>query len=128
METKSLSVLICGSDEAALQQLAQQLARPGLELEITTRLIDHLCFSQREWDFLLIDLDSLNSLMRSLLPAVCRHRKFAHLPLIGFSSQPTAPNPSLNLGYGLRLDACLSELPPGEDLLVRCARSHQSAP
>jgi hypothetical protein len=124
MEGRSLSVLICGSDDAALQRLAQQLARPGLELEITTRLIDHLCFSQREWDFLLIDLDSLTSLIRSLLPAVCRHRKFAHLPLIGFTSQPTTPSLALNLGYGLRLDACLSELPSGEDLLVHCARSH----
>ena len=127
METRSVSVLICGSDEVALQRLAQQLAWPGLELEITTRLVDHLCFSQREWDFLLIDLDSLNSLIRSLLPAVCRHRKFARLPLIGFSSQSTVPSPSLNLGYGLRLDACLSELPSGEDLLVHCARSQQSA-
>ncbi|MCB0176125.1 MAG: hypothetical protein KDJ97_36845 [Anaerolineae bacterium] len=130
METRSLNGLICGSDEAVLQRLVQQLDQHGLELEITTRLIDHLCFTQREWDFLLIDLDNLNSFIRSLLPAVCRHHKFSRLPVIGFSSQPTASSPSLNLGYGLRLDACLteSELPPGGHLLVQCARSPQSAP
>lgn len=114
---KPLTVLICGGDAPALQRIAKILSDEGVTVETSTQLVDNLCFSQKNWDFLLIDLDGLTSFLRSLLPAVCR--KFPNLPVIGISARSAADISSTALGYGLRLDEYLFEVPRPEDLIVR---------
>ena len=68
---KSLRILLCGGDGPALKKKARVLAEEGMTVEISTQVIDILCFSKQEWDFLMIDLDGLSSFLRSLLPADC---------------------------------------------------------
>lgn len=111
----SLNILICGGDYLALQRIARTLAGDGIRLATSSRLIDDLCFSNLEWDFLLVDLDGLSSFLRSLLPAVSRN--FPNLPIIGISSR-TDTDP-LSLAYGLDLDDCLFGVPHPEELIVR---------
>jgi DNA-binding response OmpR family regulator len=86
-------------------------------VKISTDLIDNLCFSQQEWDFLLIDLDGLNSFLRSVLPAVSRN--FPNLPIIGLSTKTSEDIDPLQVGYGLELDDYLFEPPRPEELIVR---------
>jgi len=114
---KSLTILICGSDTLSLQKKAQTLTEDGVKVEISTRLVDSPCFLRQEYDFLLIDLDGLDSFLRSLLPAVSR--KFPHVPIIGVSTRFGAGIAPMNLGYGLTLDDYLFEPPRTENLIVR---------
>ena len=62
-----------------------------------------------------MDLDGLNSFLRSLLPGLCR--SFPNLPIIGISTRSTAGD-LLGLNSDLELDACLDKLPRPEDLIV----------
>lgn len=110
-----LKILICGGDVPTLQRMAQKLADEGVKVATSTSVIDSLCFSGQEWDFLLIDLDGLTSFLRSLLPAISR--KFPALSIIGLSSRAQIDLPGL--GYGLELDDFLSEIPRPEELIVR---------
>ena len=57
METRTLNILICGGNEAAMQKMAQMLDDEGVNVQTSNRPIDHLCFSQQKWDLLVIDLD-----------------------------------------------------------------------
>ena len=114
---KPLSILLCGGDGPALKKKAGMLAEEGMIVEISTQLIDNLCFSQQEWDFLLIDLDGLSSFLRSLLPAVSRN--FPNLPIVGLSTNAVGEINLTQLGYGLELDDCFFESPKPEDLIVR---------
>ena len=114
---KSLSILLCGGDAPALQQKAKMLADEGITVQTSTNLIENLCFSREQWDFLLIDLDGLSSFLRSVLPAVSRN--FPNLPMIGLSTKTDEDINPLQLGYGLELDDYLFESPRPEDLIVR---------
>jgi len=114
---KSLSILLCGGDTPALQRKAKMLAAEGITVKVSTDLINNLCFSQEDWDFLLIDLDGLNSFLRSVLPVVSRN--FPNLPMIGLSTKTDENINPLQLGYGLELDDYLFETPRPEDLIVR---------
>jgi hypothetical protein len=114
---KHLSILLCGGDVPALKKKAKMLADEGVKVETSTQLIDNLCFSHQEWDFLLIDLDGLSSFLRSLLPAVSRN--FPNLPMIGLSTKSGGDISSLQLGYGLELDDYFFEVLHPEDLIVR---------
>jgi hypothetical protein len=44
-----------------MQNLAQNLRGEEVKVQVSTHPIDNLCFSGQAWDFLLIDLDRLNS-------------------------------------------------------------------
>jgi hypothetical protein len=114
---KSLTILLCGGDAPALQRKAEMLAADGITVKISTDLINNLCFSQEEWDLLLVDLDGLNSFLRSVLPAVSRN--FPNLPMVGLSTKTGENINPLQLGYGLELDDYLFEAPKPEDLIVR---------
>ena len=114
---KPLRILICGGDVRSLQRTAQALADEGAKIAISTNLIDNLCFSDQEWDFLLIDLDGLTSFLRSLLPTICR--RFPNLPIIGVSTRPVSDIIPANLGYGVELDDYIFGSIRLEDLIVR---------
>ena len=114
---KPLSILLCGGDVPALQKKAKMLADEGVQVETSTQLIDNLCFSHHEWDFLLVDLDGLSSFLRSLLPAVSRN--FPLLPMIGLSTKAAEEISLMQFGYGLELDDYFFEALRPEDLIVR---------
>ena len=116
METRTLSILICGGNEATMQRMARTLNDEGVNVQTSNRPIDHLCFSRQKWDLLVIDLDGLNSFLRSLLPAVIRN--FPNLPKIGISSNAATDNAAQARGYNLELDAYLSEMPQTEELIA----------
>ncbi len=110
-----LKILVCGGDLLALQRIAQSLLADGVKVKTTTRVIDYLCFSQQEWDILLIDLDGMTSFLKSLLPAI--RRRFTQLYMIGVSCRPF---PEVDLAcYGLKLDDYLCSPLSPEDLIVR---------
>ena len=114
---KSLRILLCGGDGPALKKKASVLVEEGMTVEISTQLIDVLCFSKQEWDFLIVDLDGLSSFLRSLLPAVSRN--FPNLPIVGLSTNATEEINLMQLGFGFELDDCLFGVPRVEDLIVR---------
>jgi len=114
---RPLQILLCGGDVPALKRVAQALTDDGVIVEMSTQLIDDLCFSRQNWDFLLIDLDGMTSFLRSLLPVICR--KFPTLSIVGYSSQAGSELNSAQIGYGLELDDYLPHSPRAEDLIVR---------
>jgi hypothetical protein len=109
--------MVCGGDALALQKIAQRLTDEGVKVQTTTQLVECLQASQHDWDFLLIDLDGLNSFLRSLLSSLCR--RFPNLPIIGISTKPVSPMNVTGVDDELGLDHCLSEIPRPEDLIVR---------
>jgi DNA-binding NarL/FixJ family response regulator len=62
--------------------MAWSLRAVGLDVEISTKVIDYLCEPQLQWDVLLVDLDSTSSFLRGLLPAV--RRLFPQLSMVGW--------------------------------------------
>ena len=113
-----LRVLVCGGDHLALQQVAQSLGDDGLEVEVSTRVVDQLCRPNKKWDLLLVDLDGLTSFLRGLLPAV--RLQFPELSIFGVSKGST---PDIGfLAYDLELDGYMLTLPKPEDLIVRLPR------
>lgn len=114
---RTLNILICGGDDPALKRMAKAFTDEGVTVATSTQVIDSLCFSHKEWDFLLVDLDGLSSFLRSLLPAVCR--KFPNLPMVGISTKSAGDINTMGLGYGLELDDYLFDVPRIEDLVVR---------
>lgn len=113
---RNLNVLICGADEPAMQKMAASLAEDGVTATISTHPLDALDSNTRKWDFLIIDLDGLNSFLRSLIPAIC-HR-FPNLPVIGVSTR----SKDITFGNGLKLHAYLNRTPRIEDLIVIAPR------
>ena len=112
---RPLNVLICGSDKPVLRRMAQVLSDEGINVETSSHPIDHLSYNQTGWDFLLIDLDGLNSFLRSMLPGIAK--MFPHISMVGISTK-TSANEILNSNMGLKLDACLNRVPSVEDLIV----------
>lgn len=110
-----LNILVVSSDELTLQQIARRLADEGVRVQTSHRLLDAIATGQ-EWDFLLVDLDGLNSFLRGLLPAVCG--AFPNLPLIGISRSREIDVSCLERDYGLSLDGYVFEVPRPEDLIV----------
>jgi hypothetical protein len=110
-----LNILIIGSDQLALQQIAQVMADEGVRVFTSNRLIDALS-AEQEWDFLLVDLDGLNSFLRGLLPVVSGD--FPNLPLIGISRRKNLDAQKFEADFGLSLDAYVLEAPRPEDLIV----------
>lgn len=115
---RNLNVLICGADESAMQQIAASLAEDGVTIEISNHPIDALDSNARKWDFLLIDLDGLNSFLLSLIPAICH--KFPNLPVIGISTKSNTDE--ISLGGRFKLDAYFHKAPRVEDLIVLAPR------
>lgn len=113
---RKLNVLICGADELALQQIAEPLTEDGVAVTTSNHPLDALDSDTRKWDFLIIDLDGLNSFLRSLIPAICH--KFPNLPVIGVSDSAK----EITLGNGLKLHAYLNRTPRIEDLIVVAPR------
>ena len=112
---RTLSILICGSDTPAMNRMAEALSDEGVEVATSARPADCLNSNENEWDFLLVDLDGLDSFLRSLLPAITHH--FPHLPVVGVSTKSSSTGDP-NLNHGLKLDAFLDRLPRAEDLIV----------
>jgi hypothetical protein len=113
---RTLNILIVGSDEPILRQMAKKLTDEGVKVYTSHRLVDIFAMSGQKWDFLLIDLDGLNSFMRSLLPAIPEN--FPNMPLIGILRKPVADASRLEAEYGPLLDAYTFETPRPEDLIV----------
>ena len=112
---KRLRVLVCGGDSVALDQVAQRLCDDGVEVGVSTRIVDQLCSPNRKWDLLLVDLDGLTSFLRGLLPAI--RLQFPEISMLGISKS-SAPDISY-LAYDLEMDGYLLTLPKPEDLIVR---------
>ncbi|MCB0195065.1 MAG: hypothetical protein KDJ65_24170 [Anaerolineae bacterium] len=113
---RALNILLCGSDPIALQKMARKFKADGLNVRIVDPVRDGLAFSEKFWDFLLIDLDGLNSFMRSLLPAVVK--EFPNLPIIGISRRSGATVERLINEVGVELDGYAFDVPGPEDLIV----------
>jgi hypothetical protein len=112
---KFLRVLVCGGDRVKLQKVVQTLSDEGVTVATSTRIIDKICRPDQEWDLLIIDLDSLTSFMRGLLPAI--RRQFPGISFLGISDGST---PDIGfLSYDLELDSYMFGLPKPEDLIVR---------
>jgi len=111
---RKLNVLICGADEPAMQQIASSLAEDGVAVKISNHPIDALDSNTQKWDFLIIDLDGLNSFLRSLIPAICH--KFPDLPVIGVSIKSNTDG--IPLSNGVVFSAYLNRAPRAEDLIV----------
>ena len=114
---RSLNILICGSDRRMMQGLVQRFGDGGVNAQACDHLIDNLCCSGQEWDFLLIDLDRLDSFLRTLLSAV--RYKFPDLPMIGISTKSVGDTGLLNRSLDLKLDTYFSGIPRPEELIVR---------
>ena len=114
---RTLSIMVCGGDPRVLQGIAQRLADEGVKVQTTTQLVECLQAPQQDWDFLLVDLDGLNSFLRSLLSSLSR--RFPNLPIVGISSHSAAATTYAGLDEDLGLDHCLFEIPRPEDLIVR---------
>ena len=114
---RTLSIMVCGGDLRALQRISQRLADEGVKVQTTTQLVECLQAPQQDWDFLLVDLDGLNSFLRSLLSSLSR--RFPNLPIVGISSHSATATTSTGLDEDLGLDNCLFEIPRPEDLIVR---------
>jgi hypothetical protein len=113
-----LRVLVCGGDRLALQEVVQGLVDEGLEIEVSTRVVDQLCRPNKRWDLLLVDLDGLTSFLRGLLPAV--RLQFPELNIFGVSKSST---PDIGfMAHDLELDGYMFALPKPEDLIVRLPR------
>jgi len=116
MDTIPLSILICSNNEATIHQMTRTLTGEGVHIQTSDGLIDYFRFSKHTWDYLLIDLDGLDSYLRNLLPHL--FAKFPDLPRIGISTKSASNIKALDPGFGLDLDAWLSEIPEPEDLIV----------
>ena len=114
---RTLSIMVCGGDPRALQKISQTLADEGVKVQTTTQLVECLQAPQQDWDFLLVDLDGLNSFLRSLLSSLSR--RFPNLPIVGISSHSATTPTTTGLDEDLGLDHCLFEIPRPEDLIVR---------
>lgn len=112
---RPLNVLICGGNDLSLHQMAHVLRDDGVKVEISNYPMNQLFSNQTAWDFLLVDLDGLDSVLRNLLPNVIR--TYPNLAVVGVSTK-TSANDVLNTTRGLRLDACLNRIPRAEDLIV----------
>jgi DNA-binding response OmpR family regulator len=113
---RTLNIMICSNDELTEQQMAQRLTDEGVKVQTSNYLISGLYAAQQEWDFLLIDLDGLNSFLRNVVPVV--RRRYPHLPIVGIWTKSADKMNGRGSDYGLDLDAYLSEIPRPEDLIV----------
>ena len=113
---RTLNILICSSDEKTEQQMARSFTDKGVKVETSNQLINALYSSKQLWDFMLIDLNGLDNFLCRLLPLV-RHR-YPNIPTIGIRGASENNVSGLGLGYGLDLDAYLSEIPGPEELIV----------
>ena len=111
---KPLRVLICGGNHQPLQKVAKALSDEGMKVETSTRVIDCLCIPNQKWDFLLVDLDGLDSFLRGLLPAV--RIKYPELHIVGISTRSTTDISFLP--SDLVLDGYFPSMPRPEDLIV----------
>jgi hypothetical protein len=118
MQMESLRVLVCGGDSQALQKVALRLSEEGLKAGTSTRVTDRLFRPDQEWDLLLVDLDSLSSLLRGLLPVI-RHQ-YPNLRMFGIVNG--SPLDIGYLSYDLELDGYIFGPPRPEDLIVRVPR------
>lgn len=112
----SLNILLYGGDPLALQKIAREMRKEGLNVKMVDPLRDASAFAEKIWDFLLIDLDGLNSFMRSLLPAI--NEDFPKLPIIGISRRYGVTAEKLINEMGLELDGYVLGIPHPEDLIV----------
>ena len=112
---RTLNILVCGSDEPAMKRIATALSDDGVNIETSSQPVNNLISVRQGWDFLLVDLDGLDSFLRTLLPSITCH--FPNLPVIGVSTKSSRAD-TIDLGRVLRLDGCLDRLPRPEDLIV----------
>lgn len=111
-----LNILVCSCDEPTEQKMVRVLEDEGVKTYTSQQLVNGLYASQQQWDFMLVDLNGLNSFLRSALPVI--RRKFPVLPVIGIWTKSSTEINGMGLDYGLVLDAYLSEIPHPEDLIV----------
>ncbi len=117
---KPLRVLICGSDEPAMQRMARILTGDGIDVTTSSQPFNCLAANQYGWDFLIIDLDGLNSFLRNLLPSLCS--SLPRSTIIGVSTKSSRSDLVYWMSSGLKLDACLNKAPRVEDLIVAAPR------
>jgi DNA-binding NtrC family response regulator len=113
---KTLNILVCSSNRSAEQTMARRLTEEGTKVQTSNQIMGSVYSSQHNWDFVLIDLDGLDSFLRTVLPII--HRRHPDLPLIGIWTNSSNGVNGLGMDYGLELDAYFSELPRPEDLIV----------
>ena len=111
-----LNILVCSSDQPTEQKMIRELTDEGVKTCTSQQLVHGLYASKQQWDFLLIDLNGLNSFLRSALPII--RRKFPVLPVIGIWTKSSTEINGMSVDYSLVLDAYLSEVPRPEDLIV----------
>ena len=116
MNMRTLNILVCSSNRSAEQQMVRMLTEDGTKVQTSNQLMGSVYSSQHDWDFILIDLNGLDSFLRTVLPII--HRRHPDLPLIGISTKSSNGINGLGMDYGLELDAYLSEMPRAEDLIV----------
>lgn len=112
---ESLRVLVCGGNSQALHKAAQRLSDEGVRTETSTRITDHLCRPDQDWDLLLVDLDGMTSYLRGLLPAI--RQEFPDLSILGIVNG--SPPDIDYLSYDLELDGYVFSPPRPEDIIVR---------
>ena len=113
---RALNILLCGGDHVALQKMARRFKADGVNVKIIDPVRDGLAFSEKFWDFLLIDLDGLNSFGRKLLPVI--GVEFPNLPVIGISHRAEVSIEMLINEVGVELDGYVFDIPRPEDLIV----------
>lgn len=116
MNTRVLNILVCGANQATLNRMVRQLSGEGVMVQTSYRLLDCLSLSSQAWDFLIIDLDSINSFLRTLLPPF--FRKYPKLVKVGVSFKSATTDEAAELKQNLELDACACDLPKPEELIV----------
>ncbi|MFQ5611435.1 MAG: hypothetical protein ACE5H9_04805 [Anaerolineae bacterium] len=92
-------VVLCGGESAKFQKIACALQKAGIEVQISTLVTDCLCQPELTWDLLLIDMDSLTSFLRGLLPAV--RRRFPRLGMVGLTDHLSPDKAALAIEFGL---------------------------
>lgn len=117
---RPLNILVCGGDTIALRKITTQLMDDGVNVRVINLLSEGDLLCDKRWDFLLIDLDGLNSFLRRLLPVL--RKSFPKLLTIGLSRCIKGSPETLRAKYGLELDAYTFEIPRPEDLIVRFPR------
>ena len=76
-----VNILVCSDNEFIEQELVQIFANDGVRVYTSKHLISGLYSAQPKWDFLILDLNGLNTFLRTVLPVV--RRRLPQLPFIG---------------------------------------------
>ena len=112
MNTNPLRILICSNNEITRRKMARSLSGEGVHIQTCEGIFNHPQFFQQGWNYLVVDLNGIDKFLRKLLPLLIR--KHPKMLRIGISTKSVKNSRALDL----KLDACLSEIPRLEELIV----------